>query len=159
MAMLISVISDVCIDLFRNEHPCFIITNSIYFCHDFVTDTNKLITKQTHPTLFNFLLSHTFHICTVQLFVGHAVLNTKTTLKYRAQYYKPVNLMYTLSSFLGYTAQLRPWPPPQNPAEFLGGFSTIFFLQCRVVSPTPNPHPRGPDLCIYIPQRQGGYPF
>jgi hypothetical protein len=24
------------------------------------------------------------------------------------------------------TAQLRPWPPPQNPAEFLGGFSTIF---------------------------------
>jgi hypothetical protein len=23
------------------------------------------------------------------------------------------------SSFLGSTAQLRPWPPPQNPAEFL----------------------------------------
>jgi hypothetical protein len=32
------------------------------------------------------------------------------------------------SSFLGFTAQLRPWPPPQNPAEFLGGFSTIFFV-------------------------------
>jgi hypothetical protein len=29
---------------------------------------------------------------------------------------------------LGYTAQLRPWPPPQNLAEFLGGFSTIFFF-------------------------------
>jgi len=43
-------------------------------------------------------------------------------------------------------------------AEFLGGFSTIF-LQGRVVSPTPNPHPGGPGLCIYIPQRQGGYPF
>jgi hypothetical protein len=27
-------------------------------------------------------------------------------------------------SLLGSTAQLRPWPPPQNPAEFLGGFST-----------------------------------
>jgi hypothetical protein len=26
------------------------------------------------------------------------------------------------SSFLGSTAQLRPWPPPQNPAEFLRGF-------------------------------------
>jgi hypothetical protein len=26
------------------------------------------------------------------------------------------------SSFLGSTAQLRPWPPPQNPVEFLGGF-------------------------------------
>jgi hypothetical protein len=33
-----------------------------------------------------------------------------------------------LSSFLGSTAQLRPWPPPQNPTEFLGGFSTIFFF-------------------------------
>jgi len=33
-----------------------------------------------------------------------------------------------LSSFLGSTAQLRPWPPPQNSAEFLGGFSTIFFF-------------------------------
>jgi hypothetical protein len=43
------------------------------------------------------------------------------------------------SSFLGSTAELRPWPPPQNPVEFLGGFSTIFFLQGRVVSPTPNP--------------------
>jgi hypothetical protein len=32
------------------------------------------------------------------------------------------------SSYLGSTAQLRPWPPPQNPAEFLGGFSTIFFF-------------------------------
>jgi hypothetical protein len=32
------------------------------------------------------------------------------------------------SSFLGSTAQLRPWPPPQNPAEFLGGFSTILFF-------------------------------
>jgi hypothetical protein len=35
---------------------------------------------------------------------------------------------FLLSSFLGSTAQLRPWPPPQNPAEFLGGFSTIFFF-------------------------------
>jgi len=29
-----------------------------------------------------------------------------------------------LSSFLGSTAQLRPWPPPKNPADFHGGFST-----------------------------------
>jgi hypothetical protein len=32
------------------------------------------------------------------------------------------------SSFLGSTAQLRLWPPPQNPAEFLEGFSKIFFF-------------------------------
>jgi hypothetical protein len=32
------------------------------------------------------------------------------------------------SSFLGSTAQLRPRPPPQKPAEFPGGFSTIFFF-------------------------------
>jgi hypothetical protein len=30
------------------------------------------------------------------------------------------------------------------------------FLQGRVVSPTPNPHPGGSGLCIYIPQREGG---
>jgi hypothetical protein len=35
---------------------------------------------------------------------------------------------FYLSSFLGSTVQFRPWPPPQNPAEFLGGFSTIFFF-------------------------------
>jgi hypothetical protein len=33
-----------------------------------------------------------------------------------------------LCSFFGSTAQLRPWPPAQNPAEFLAGFSTIFFF-------------------------------
>jgi hypothetical protein len=33
------------------------------------------------------------------------------------------------------------------------------FLQGRVVNPTPNPHPEGPGPCIYILQRQGGYPF
>jgi hypothetical protein len=38
------------------------------------------------------------------------------------------DIKYRSSSFLGSTAQLRPWPPPQNPAEFLGGFSTIFFF-------------------------------
>jgi hypothetical protein len=36
--------------------------------------------------------------------------------------------MIILSSFLGSTAQLKPWRPPQNPAEFLEGFSTIFFF-------------------------------
>jgi hypothetical protein len=38
------------------------------------------------------------------------------------------NLYASSSSFLGSTAQLRPWPPPKNPSEFLGGFSTIFFF-------------------------------
>jgi hypothetical protein len=37
--------------------------------------------------------------------------------------------------------------------------SQFSFLQGRVVSPTPNPHPGEPGLCIYIPQRQDGYPF
>jgi hypothetical protein len=49
-------------------------------------------------------------------------------------------LLHGVSSFLGSTAQLRPWAPPQNPAEFLGGFSTIF-LQGRVVAPRPTPIP------------------
>jgi hypothetical protein len=43
--------------------------------------------------------------------------------------------------------------------NFLEASQQFSFLQGRVVSPTHNPHPRGPGLCIYIPQRQGGYPF
>jgi hypothetical protein len=31
-------------------------------------------------------------------------------------------------SLLGSTAQRKSWPSPQNPNEFLGGFSTIFFF-------------------------------
>jgi hypothetical protein len=38
-------------------------------------------------------------------------------------------IVFFLSPFLASTAQLRPWPPPQNSAEFLGGFSTIFFFR------------------------------
>jgi hypothetical protein len=37
-------------------------------------------------------------------------------------------LLLSFFSFLGSTAQFRPWPLPQNPTEFLGGFSTIFFF-------------------------------
>jgi hypothetical protein len=58
--------------------------------------------------------------------------------------------MESSSSFLGSTAQLRPWSPPQNPAKFLGGFSTFSLLQGRVFSPTPNPHPRGPNGKLLI---------
>jgi hypothetical protein len=43
--------------------------------------------------------------------------------------------------------------------NFLEASQQFSFLQGRVVSPTPNPHPGGPGLCIYIPQRQGGYTF
>jgi hypothetical protein len=43
--------------------------------------------------------------------------------------------------------------------NFLEASQQFSFLQGRVVSPTPNPHPGEPGLCIYIPQREGGYPF
>jgi hypothetical protein len=43
--------------------------------------------------------------------------------------------------------------------NFLEASQQFSFLQARVVSTTPNPHPGGPGLCIYIPQRQGSYPF
>jgi hypothetical protein len=61
--------------------------------------------------------------------------------------------MSSSSSFLGSTAQLRPWPPPQNPATFLGGFSTILFLQGRVVSPHAQPPSwRTRPLYLYPPE-------
>jgi hypothetical protein len=44
--------------------------------------------------------------------------------------------------------------------NFVEASQQFSFLQGRVVSPTPNPHTGGPGLCIiYIPQRQGSYPF
>jgi hypothetical protein len=43
--------------------------------------------------------------------------------------------------------------------NFLEASEKCSFLQGRVVRPMPNPHPGGPSLCIYIPQKQGGYPF
>jgi hypothetical protein len=43
--------------------------------------------------------------------------------------------------------------------NFLEASQQFSLLQDRVVSPTPNPHPEGPGLCIYIPQRQGGTHF
>jgi hypothetical protein len=36
--------------------------------------------------------------------------------------------------------------------NFLEASQQFYFLQGRVVSPTPKPHPGGPGLCIYIPQ-------
>jgi hypothetical protein len=43
--------------------------------------------------------------------------------------------------------------------NFLEASQQFSFLQGRVVSSTPNPHPGGPSLCIYISHRQGGCPF
>jgi hypothetical protein len=43
--------------------------------------------------------------------------------------------------------------------NFVEASQQFSFLQGTVVSPTPNPHPGVPGLCIYIPQRQGSDPF
>jgi hypothetical protein len=43
--------------------------------------------------------------------------------------------------------------------NFLEASQQFYFLQGRVVNPTLNPHPGGPGLCVYIPQRQDGYSF
>jgi hypothetical protein len=43
--------------------------------------------------------------------------------------------------------------------NFLEASQQFSFLKGRLVIHAPNPHPGGQDLCIYIPQRQGGYPF
>jgi hypothetical protein len=43
--------------------------------------------------------------------------------------------------------------------NFLESYQQFSYLQGRVVSPTPNPHPGGLGLFIYILQMQDGYPF
>jgi hypothetical protein len=39
---------------------------------------------------------------------------------------------------------------------FTEDFSTVIFLQSKVVILASNPQPGGPGLCIYVPQWQGG---
>jgi hypothetical protein len=41
---------------------------------------------------------------------------------------KNVEQIFENDLLLSLAPQPRPWPPPQNPIEFLGGFSTIFFF-------------------------------
>jgi hypothetical protein len=55
-------------------------------------------------------------------------VQTYTRRDRKPQYLYYYYLFVILSSFIDSTAQRRPWPPPQNPAEFFGGFSTIFFF-------------------------------
>jgi hypothetical protein len=66
-------------------------------------------------------------------------------------------LLSSSSSFLGSTAHSLGLLHKIR-LNFLEASQQFSFLQGRV-SPTPNPQPGGPGLCIYIPQRQGGYPF
>jgi hypothetical protein len=61
-----------------------------------------------------------------------------------------VILLLLLLSFLGSTAQISPWPSLQNPAEFLGGFSTIFFFyRVGLLAPRPTPIPED-QATMYI---------
>jgi hypothetical protein len=67
----------------------------------------------------------------------------------------PVSIIYIscISSFLGSTAQLRPRPPPQNPAELLGGFSKIFFFyRVGLLAPRPTPTPED-QASVFISPR------
>jgi hypothetical protein len=57
--------------------------------------------------------------------VTSSLLGPAPSVKFIIQMEVHINVQFL--SFLGSTAQRRPWPP-QNPAEFLGGFSTIFFF-------------------------------
>jgi hypothetical protein len=52
-----------------------------------------------------------------------------------------ITYTFFFSSFFGSTAQLKPWPPLQNPAELLGGFSTILFYRVGLLAPRPIPIP------------------
>jgi hypothetical protein len=67
-------------------------------------------------------------ICIAELypFYTHAYFSTVLIRKAETNFPRlagvSVSYSSSSSSFLGSTAQLRPWPPPQNPAEFLGGF-------------------------------------
>jgi hypothetical protein len=72
-------------------------------------------------------------------------------------YFKELLLLLLLS--LAPQPSLGPGLLHKIQMNFLEASQQFYFLQGRVVIPTTNLHPGGPGLCIYIPQRQGGYPF
>jgi hypothetical protein len=55
-------------------------------------------------------------------------------------------------NFLLSLALQQPWPPPQNPAEFLGGFTTIFFYRVELLTPRPTPIPED-QASVFISSR------
>jgi hypothetical protein len=67
--------------------------------------------------------------------------------------------LFFFLSFPGSTAQLKSASSTKSGWISWRLLNNFLFLQGRVLGPTPNPHPAGPGLCIYIPQKQGGYPF
>jgi hypothetical protein len=92
-----------------------------------------------HEHLFMKTELHVLHSCTKDInvtftpaedllwtLIPHEILENWSSFVYTMKGY--ISSSSSSSSFLGSIAQLRPWPPPQNPAEFLGGFSTIFFF-------------------------------
>jgi hypothetical protein len=48
------------------------------------------------------------------------------------------------------------YPARLHPVFTSFDFTTIIFLQTKVVSLASNPKPGGPDPCVYVPQWQGG---
>jgi hypothetical protein len=64
-----------------------------------------------------------------------------------------------VTSSLGSTAQLRPWPPPQNPAEFLGGFSQFSFYRVGFLAPRQTPIPEDQASVYLYPPEAGWLPI
>jgi hypothetical protein len=100
------------------------------------------------------------HKLAIQL---HLVAESCYHLQFSFQKASPEAFGYTLVIF--FFLSLAPQPSlglgllHKIRLNFLEVTQQFSFLQGRVVSPTLNLHPGGPGLCIYIPQRKGGYPF
>jgi RecA-family ATPase len=93
-----------------------------------VSSSPNLFYKQNEKSLYyfyyknNFITTHEMELQNIHALIIHCVKNTQHDVHTNTAY------RFFLSSFLGSTAQHRSWLPPQNLAEFLGGFSTIFFF-------------------------------
>jgi hypothetical protein len=77
---------------------------------------------------------------------------------YSSQCMIKYSLAHYISTYLSLTLSLAPQPSlglgllHKIRLNFLEASQQFSFSQVRVVRPTPNPHPGGPGLCIYIPR-------
>jgi hypothetical protein len=94
--------------------------------------------------------------CDVNLSLGSQIFATHELTCSNYTYHslvQPCHIDVSSSSFLGSTAQVRPWPPPQNPAEISWRLLNNFlFYRVVLLAPRPTPIPEDQASVFIFPR-------